>query len=409
MFPVAYIAILLATALASALDGDRPATGSVATLIGSTSIPSSVMDHSGLAGEVHPGFPHARLGSIGSGLDCMDTFPGGAHLLAVNDRGPLDGAARFYCRFQRLTMRVDPAAPEAVRVTSDATEVLKRPDGKPFVGISSELGTFKDASGETVSNRFDPEAIRRLPSGNVLISEEYMPGVIEFDPHGAFVRAWPVPQAFRCQHPGPDEAAELPPANTSGRQPNKGFEGMAITPAGTVWTLLQSPLLQDGALNAKNKRVGRNIRMLCLGTKAGASTMRQVVYPLETPANGTCELLALDENRFLTIERDGPAAKFRRIYLIDASQATDVSGVAALPSDALPEGTKPVSKRLLIDLADPSTGITRMPEKIEGLCFGPTLPDGRHTLVVASDNDMKADEPTQFWVFALPEWASPKG
>ena len=409
MLPVASIAILLASALASALDGDKPATGSVATLIGSTSIPSSTMDHSGLAGDVHPGFPHARVGSIGSGLDCVDTFPGGAHLLAVNDRGPADGAAPFHCRFQRLTLRVDPAASDTVSVALDATEMLKRPDGKPFVGISSELGTFKDASGETVSNRLDPEAIRRLPSGNVLISEEYMPGVIEFDPHGAFVRAWPVPQAFRCQHPGPDELAELPPANTSGRQPNKGFEGMAITPSGVVWTLLQSPLLQDGALDAKGKRVGRNIRMLCLGTKPGASAMRQLVYPLESPANGICELLALDEQRFLTIERDGPAAKFRRIYLIDASQATDVSSVAALPPDALPEGTKPVSKRMLVDLADPSTGIMRMPEKIEGLCIGPTLPDGRHTLVVASDNDMKADEPTQFWVFGLPEWASPKG
>ena len=409
MSPVASIAILLATALASAGDGDKPAPGSTATLIGSASIPSSTMDRSGLVGDVHPGFPHARLGSIGSGLDCVHTFPGGAHLLAVNDRGPADGAAPFHCRFQRLTLRVDPATNDAVSVALDATEMLKRPDGKPFIGISSELGTFKDASGEVVSNRLDPEAIRRLPSGNVLISEEYMPGVIEFDPHGAFVRAWPVPQAFRCQHPGPDEAAELPPANTSGRQPNKGFEGMAITPSGVVWTLLQSPLLQDGALNAKGKRVGRNIRMLCLGTQPGASAMRQLVYPLESPANGICELLALDEQRFLTIERDGPAAKFRRIYLIDASQATDVSSVAALPEGALPEGTKPVSKRLLVDLSDPSTGITDMPEKIEGLCLGPALPDGRRTLVVASDNDMKADEPTRFWVFALPQWATPKG
>jgi len=68
-----------------------------------------------------------------------------------------------------------------------------------------------------------------------------------------------------------------------------------------------------------------------------------------------------------------------------------------------------VSMGLLVVLAVPSSGFMRMPEKFVGLCIGPTLPDGRHTVVVASDNDMKADEPTQFWVFALPEWASPKG
>ena len=399
-------ALVLAAGLACAGDSAQPAPEACA-LIGSATIAGDATDRSGLSGEVHPGVPHERLGSMGSGLDCMDTFPGGAHLLAVNDRGPADGAAPFHCRFQRMTLRVDPANAKPVQITHDATDTLKRPDGKPFIGLGSELGTCTLANGEVVSNRLDPEAIRQLPSGNVLVSEEYMPGVLEFDPRGAFVRTWPIPPMFRCQRPGADEAAEMPPANTSGRQPNRGLEGMAITPKGVVWTIPQSPLLQDGALNAKGKRAGRNVRMLCLGSAPGATAMRQVVYPLESPAYGLNELLALDEQRFLVIERDGSAAKFRRIYAIDASNATDVSGVASLPSNDLPEGVRPVSKRLLVDLADPASGVTRTPEKIEGLCFGPTLPDGRRTLVVASDNDMQGDESTCLWVFALPAWTQP--
>jgi hypothetical protein len=338
---------------------------------------------------------------MGSGIDTVDVFPGGLHLLAVDDRGPADGAAPWQCRFQRLTLRIDPAASPAVTVTHDGTVLLRRADGQPFTGLSAELGTWTDGAGQVISNRLDPEAIRRLPSGNLLVSEEYMPGILEFDQQGAFVRSWPVPPAFRCMHPGVDEAAELPPANTTGRQPNKGFEGLAITPKGVVWALLQDPLLQDGALNAKGKKAGRNIRLLRVGTAPGQSPMGQFVYRLESASNGICELLALDEQRFLVIERDGPAKKSRAIHLIDVAKATDVSAIASLPADALPAGVVPVAKRMLLDLAAPAAGIAEMPEKIEGLCLGPVLADGRRTLVVASDNDLRAEEPTRFWVYAL--------
>ncbi|MFM7810142.1 MAG: esterase-like activity of phytase family protein, partial [Planctomycetota bacterium] len=378
------------------------------SLIGAASLPGDGLDHSGLVGEVMPGVPHARLGSLGSGLDTIDTFPGGAHLLAISDRGPADGAAPFHCRFHRLTLSVDPAKAPPVSVTCDATELLKRPDGKPFIGISKELGTMPIAGGASVPNRLDPEAIRRLPSGNLLVSEEYAPLVLEFDSRGALVREWPVPAAFRCGHPGVDEAAELPPHNTGGRQPNKGFEGLALTPKGVAWALLQAPLLQDTTATAKGKRTGQHVRLLELGDKPGTAPMRECVYRLESPKHGLCELLALNEHRFLTIERDGSDAKFRRVYLIATEGANDVSGIPSLVGEALPEGVRAVTKRLVVDLCDPGLGLTDMPEKIEGLCFGPTLPDGRRTLVVASDNDMKADQPTWFWVFALPSWAAPQ-
>lgn len=375
-------------------------------LIGTVSMPGNALDKSGLLGDVIAGVPHARLGSIGSGIDCVERIPGGVRLISTCDRGPADGAAPFQCRLQSLTLHVDPAASPAVTVALDASTLLRRPDGTPFTGISSELGTQQDKAGATLSNRLDPEAVRRLPSGNFLLAEEYMPGVLEFASDGTYVRTWPVPDRFACKHPGKDEAAELPPANTSGRQPNKGFEGLAITPVGEAWVLLQAPLIQDGALNARGKRVGRNIRMLCLGRAPGAKAMREVVYRLEEPAYGISELMAIDDQRFLAIERDGSAARFRRIYEIDTTGSTDVSGIASLPGGDLPGDVKPVAKKLLIDLADPAAGLGQTPEKIEGICWGPVLPDNRRTLVVATDNDMKADQPSVFWVFALP---SPAG
>ena len=40
-------------------------------------------------------------------------------------------------------------------------------------------------------------------------------------------------------------------------------------------------------------------------------------------------------------------------------------------------------------------------EKIEGLAWGPDLPDGRHVLYVTSDNDLNPNLATQIYAFAI--------
>jgi hypothetical protein len=42
-----------------------------------------------------------------------------------------------------------------------------------------------------------------------------------------------------------------------------------------------------------------------------------------------------------------------------------------------------------------------MPEKIEGLTFGPKLADGRETLLVGTDNDFESKAASYIWVFAV--------
>ena len=54
-------------------------------------------------------------------------------------------------------------------------------------------------------------------------------------------------------------------------------------------------------------------------------------------------------------------------------------------------------KRLLLDLDD--LGIPL--DNVEGLTFGPRLPDGRQSLVLVSDNNFAATQFTQFLLFAL--------
>jgi hypothetical protein len=69
----------------------------------------------------------------------------------------------------------------------------------------------------------------------------------------------------------------------------------------------------------------------------------------------------------------------------------------------LPADITPVKKTLFIDLLDPTFNLApTIPEKLEGLAWGPDLPDGRHLLYVISDNDLTPTLDTQLYAFAIP-------
>jgi hypothetical protein len=57
-----------------------------------------------------------------------------------------------------------------------------------------------------------------------------------------------------------------------------------------------------------------------------------------------------------------------------------------------------VSKRLILDV-EADLGIA--PDNIEGMAFGPALPDGRLPLILVSDNNFAANQTTQFIVLAV--------
>jgi hypothetical protein len=53
-------------------------------------------------------------------------------------------------------------------------------------------------------------------------------------------------------------------------------------------------------------------------------------------------------------------------------------------------------------LLDPDFNLSpTIAEKIEGLSWGPDLPDGRHVLYVISDNDLNPSLATQIYAFAI--------
>lgn len=394
--------VIVAAVLAVSGAADVPSVELIATC----SIPADARDKSGLEDELGP-VRHDRLGSMGSAIEWL----GGDRFIMAADRGPADGAYDYATRVQTIRIalpdelgskRGEP--PAELKWSLEATTLLTR-EGKRLTGLSGKINR-KDAG---KSLRFDPEGIRVDAAGNWIISEEYGPEIRVFasggeggsEKAGEQIRVIELPGAFAISRPSQSSDQE-DQFNSAGRVGNRGLEGLAISPdKKTITAIMQSPLLQDGG------RSGLHIRMLQIDLASGKS--KQFVYPLADSNYGCNEILAVDDTRFVVIERDGRPggnAGHKAITLIDTKGATDVSEVATLPKRWLPADIKPVARRVLIDLLDDRFRLAgeSFPEKIEGLTWGPALKDGRRTLWVTSDNDL-TDKPNEVWVFAVSEQA----
>ncbi len=319
----------------------------------------------------------------------------------VCDRGPSDGGASFACRMHFVDIVLKGEAKPELKISLIETVMLKDEAGRSLVGVATAFDPAKPAA----TLRFDPEAVRVGRDGSIFISDEYGPYIYQFAPTGKRLRSIPVPKKFLIANPRADEDAEIA-ANQSGRVTNKGMEGLAITPDGRKLVgAMQAPLIQDGG------RKAMCTRLIEIDIASGAS--REFLYPMAKSGLGLSEILAVNENEFLVIERDGKSgkeAREKKIVRIDVSKATDISSTARLPKDGVPEGIVAVKKVAFIDLLDPRFGLagSDFPGKVEGLAFGPDLPDGRRLLIVTTDNDLKADQPTWIYAFAIGKDSLPR-
>jgi hypothetical protein len=122
--------------------------------------------------------------------------------------------------------------------------------------------------------------------------------------------------------------------------------------------------------------------------------------------NGLVELLAVGDRQFIAVERSFsagaatpgvgpnglPTGNTIRLYLVDARQASDVSGM-----DAINAGVVAATKTLLLDLSTLKNddGSALATDNIEGIVWGPEF-NGKPTLILVSDNNFGATQFTQF-------------
>ena len=219
----------------------------------------------------------------------------------------------------------------------------------------------------------------------------------EFELDGDFIGALPVPDPFL-----PNAAA------TRGVRQNLGFESAATAPNGRfLFTGTEAALVQDGP--PATLGAGSPARLLRYNLQTNRLD-RQYVYwtdPIAEPpvpptafaVSGLVELLPLN-NKFLL-----------HGALVLGGRARDREHDQALPRRIAGRherrrrrepgrdlgSVQPAEKTLLLDLDD--LGIPL--DNVEGMAFGPDLPDGRRSLILVSDNNFAPAQFTQFLLFAV--------
>jgi hypothetical protein len=324
-------------------------------------------------------------GTLVGGLSGIDYDAAADLWYLISDDKSEQSPARFY------TAKLAFGEDRLVAVDIQHAVTLLQADGKPYPGAK--------AGGDVP----DAESIRRDPrTGDLWWASEgdrkldLPPFVRVAAPNGAYVGDVPVPPMFRM-----DMVQEVGPRH------NLTFEGLSIAPDGnSAWLAMESALYQDGPIATPS--AGAVSRITRLGRDG--SILAQFAYPVDpiqaVPTgkhgdNGVGEILALDDRHALVLERsgvegaDGVWKVYIRIYAIDTEGATDIAAVPSLTN----AGYQPVSKRLVIDLAK-TPGLGPI-DNIEGISWGPTLANGRRTLVLVSDNNFNPPQITQFLAFEI--------
>ncbi|MEG3640635.1 esterase-like activity of phytase family protein [Magnetococcus sp. PR-3] len=175
---------------------------------------------------------------------------------------------------------------------------------------------------------------------------------------------------------------------------NGSFEGLTLLGKEHALLAVEHPLKGDGT----------NIRLLKLDLQTHDS-VATYAYPqsfYQDKELSVVSLLAVNDTQVLVLERLWPYKDGNiliRLVLYDLTEAQDVHDMAYLQGKHLQYG----KKQLLAN-------ITEWPEvrravgyldNQEGMTWGPTLVDGRRTLLLVSDNNFNSKQSTLFLAFAL--------
>lgn len=369
---------LLALAAGLALCAGRPAPGNARHVdrwppeVRTESKPSVQVGPAELLGEVRLPSGNRVLGTPFGGLSGLTYDADRDTYYAVSDDRSERAAARYY------------------GLTIDLTDGRLREGDIRF----TQVLTLTDQAGQPFpAGSIDPEGIGLGPWGSLYLSSEgaasasppHPPWVAEFSLAGRWQAAAPVPDHFL-------------PAPGRGVRNNLAFESLTISPAGTrLVTATERALVQDGPVLSA---AGSPTRLLAWALP-GPEVVGEYVYPVDAD-KGLAELLALDEGRtYLALERaNASGAGFTaRLFEASTATATDVAGLPALqdPVSGQPLPFVPMTKRLVADIG--ALGV--VPDNLEGMTFGPSLPDGRRVLLVVSDDNFSASQTTQLVALAV--------
>jgi hypothetical protein len=305
-----------------------------------------------------------------------------------------------------------------IRIKGDSIQILqtiamKRPNGTNATGLLNPVGlgstaleiaytdTVTVCANTTLTSKMvtkdvwgiDSEGIVVDGMGNFWICEEGGPTVWKLNSNGVVINRY-TPYGNLSNKEPQDIAVDTV---FKYRRNNRGFEGIALTPNGKIYAIIQSPI-QYPASASTDSRVHR---ILEIDPKTNATRMFAYLNDSTQGASGgnqirmrdwkVGDMAAVNDSVFLVLEAAlRGTSDFRRLYAININQATPVSNGLVYGGKSLEElkfnislagfNIKPVKKTLVMDLN--ASGWPSELEKAEGLA----IIDAR-TIAICNDND----------------------
>lgn len=254
----------------------------------------------------------------------------------------------------------------------------------------------------------DPEAIRYNPSKKIFVwtdeGERIVtdkdtiladPSINWIDTTGKLVHQVRLPQNLIVH------------SSEMGPRKNGVLEGICLTPNNKhYFTSLEEPLYEDGprAQLEKNKPFVRFYKFNSRNNK----NIAQYAYELDPIAypslpqnafkvNGIPEILYLCKNKLLIIERSFSTGRLPctiKVFIADLRNASNIKNTASLKEDQL---FIPAKKKLLLNMDQ----LNIYTDNIEGVTFGPKLPNGHASLLFVSDNNFAPFQQSQVFLFEI--------
>lgn len=226
----------------------------------------------------------------------------------------------------------------------------------------------------------DSEGFTLAPDGTFWVSDEYGPHIVHFDRTGRTLE--------RINPFGTGKGGRKLPLVFARRRPNRGMEGLTITPDGkTLVGIMQFPLY-----NPSSAAIAGSLAIRIVTFDISSGKTKQYVYLMENAnLQAVSEITAIDAKNFLVLERGSEfgtdanrGSIIKRIYKISLNGATDISDAANSAGGKLyggktveelkdaatlaANGITPVTKTLVSDLMTDINPVYPH-DKAEGLCI----------------------------------------
>jgi hypothetical protein len=269
-------------------------------------------------------------GSFGSSLAPVPGHPN--EFFGLEDRGP-NVESPLTTPTQTIDVLPKPSYdPSIARFSFEDGEAelvetipLRDSSGHPFSGLVNSLAptgeTIETLKGVTLAkdpDGYDPEGLVAMPDGSFWVSDEYGPFVTHFTAQGKELSRL---SPFKT---GP----EALPAELKNRVPNRGMEGLTLTPDGHTLVGMMQSSLQQADLEGSNAKKDTPTRIVTYNLYTHQT--HEYLFLLDEPATtgvANSEITALSNNTFLIDERDSgfpSATGYKKLWEVNLEGATDV-------------------------------------------------------------------------------------